>query len=203
MIWEKKQPQSAQNSTHYHCRPFWWVIGPLLFLLGMAAGAILCGCVQGETLSHLDFLFQTDFKLRMEDPFTGAFVSSTASSFLLMAFCYLNGMALWGILLLPVAPLLRGIGVGLIAGHLYAGYGMTGICFFLFAFLPGALISSMGIFLAVQESWNLGKKLLYQEKPVLYLGKYSMRFGLFMIPCLIGAVADWLSAIICSSFFSF
>ncbi len=198
MVREKQSLPTGNRSY-----PFWWVISPFLFLVGMAVGAVLCGWVQEGALSHLDFLFQTDFEMRTESPFSGAFLSSVASSFLLMSFCYLSGMALWGMLLLPVAPLMRGIGVGLIAGHLYTSYGMTGIWFFLLALLPGALISSIGIFLAVQESWNFGKKLLCQEKPLAYLGKYSVRFGLFMIPCLLGAVTDWISAAICSCFFSF
>lgn len=197
-----KHKQPVQASAVYR-KSFWLVVGPLLFLAGMVIGAILCGYAQKGMISHLDFLFQTDFKLRIQDPFSGAFLSSVASSFLLVAFCYLGGMALWGMLLVPIAPLLRGIGIGLIAGHLYTQYGMAGICFFLFALLPGTLISTTGICLAVQESWNLGKKILLHKSPVLYLGRYSMHFGLFMVPCLIGAIADWISAIICSAFFSF
>lgn len=204
MTWVRnKQYTENASPSSQQSYPFWILCAPLLFLVGMAGGAFLSSVVGQGALSHLDFLFQTDFQMRMSDPFLGGFVSSVASSFLLMLFCYLCGMALWGIPLLPAAPVLRGIGVGLIAGHLYTGYGMVGICFFLFVLLPGSLISSCGIFLAVQESWNFCRRIFKGEKILPFLGRYTVHFGLFLIPCLVGAAADWLSAVICSSFFSF
>ena len=204
MTWVKsKQSTESTSSSSHPGYPFWILAAPVLFLAGMAGGAFLSGIVGQGALSHLDFLFQTDFQMRMSDPFLGGFVSSAASSFLLMLFCYLCGMALWGMPLLPTAPILRGVGVGLIAGHLYTGYGMSGICFFLFVLLPGSLISSCGIFLAVQENWNFCRRIFQGEKVLPFLGRYTVHFGLFLIPCLVGAAADWLSAVICSSFFSF
>ncbi len=183
--------------------PVWLIVGPALFLAGIAAGAVFSGNAPREAVSHLDFLFQTDFRLRLEDPFFSGFVSSLASSFLLAAVCFLCGLSIWGTFLLPLVPVARGVGVGLVAGYLYTAYGLQGGAFYWLLFLPGTLIGSVGIFLAVQESWRFSKRLSIGGSVKAKIGPYAFRFGLFLVPCLMGALLEWGTSAIFSSLFSF
>mgnify|MGYP001859308549 CR=1 FL=1 len=72
------KPESPAERPFEPRVPVWLIVGPALFLAGIAAGAVFSGNAPREAVSHLDFLFQTDFRLRLEDPFFFVFVSSLA-----------------------------------------------------------------------------------------------------------------------------
>lgn len=170
--------------------PLWLILGPILFFVGIAAGAVFSGYAKPETLEHLDILFQADSQLRMEESFFSGFISSVSSSFLLLFVCFLSGLSLWGTVVLPFIPVVRGMGLGLLASRLYTAFGTQGILHYLLAFLPGALLGSIGIFLAVQESWNFSKTLRVSGASQRSYGNYCMRMGLFLAPCIAGAFLD-------------
>ena len=75
--------------------PLWLILGPILFFVGIAAGAVFSGYAKPETLEHLDILFQADSQLRMEESFFSGFISSVSSSFLLLLVCFLSGLSVW------------------------------------------------------------------------------------------------------------
>lgn len=213
MIWIRTNRNTAHkkeksgNITTIPAPPVWLLIGPVLFLVGITLGALFYTHAQLGMDSHLDFLFQTDYRLREEEPFWAGFLSSMASSFFLIFLCFLCGLSVWGPFALPIVPVVRGFGLGLGAGYLYAAYGIRGGVFYLSVFLPGALIASLGIFLALQESWLFSKNILsgsFQKADrheKFY--RYFVRFGLYLLPCFVGALLDWLTAAVVSPLFSF
>ena len=205
--YKKEKNENSNNRIMISAPPVWLLVGPMLFLTGIALGALFYTHAQWGTASRLDFLFQTDYQLRKEEPFWTGFLSSIASSFLLVFLCFLCGLSVWGPFTLPVIPIARGFGLGLGAGYLYTAYGIRGVIFYLSVFLPGALIASMGIFLALQESWLFSKSILSgsisktERHERFYC--YFVRFGLYLLPCFAGALLDWLTAAVVSPLFSF
>ena len=212
MIWVRTNRKAAQTeqksgNTLLQGPPIWLFVGPVLFLAGIALGALFYTNAQQVTTSSLDFLFQTDYQLRGEEPFFSGFLSSMASSFLLVFLCFLCGLSVWGPFAIPTIPVIRGFGLGLVAGYLYASYGVRGGIFYLTVFLPGAITASLGIFLALQESWMFSKRLLsgrfQNTEHHGELNRYFVRFGLYLLPCFAGAMLDWLTAAVVSPFFPF
>lgn len=184
----------------------WWMLGVISFLLGIAGGAVFFCVFENDTEGHLYSLLQSDLTIRLSSSFGAAFLSSLSSSFLLAVACLLAGLSVWGIICLPFFPLIRGLGLGLVAGCLCTVYGWKGVVLYLTVFLPGALLSTGGILLAAKESWDFSRKLfkgfLHSKDFFSKLGTYGMRLGLALIPCLLGAFIDSVTASICSIFLS-
>ena len=190
-------PKAPSEKMTNDRTPVWMLIGPVLFLIGIGTGAFFSSLTSGIS-GQLDFLFQTDCRMRLEAPFFSGFLSSMSSFFIFLAVCFLCGLSVWGGFLLPLAPIVRGFGLGLVAGHLYVEYGWLGVLFYSTALLPGAVIGCWGVFFAVQESWNFSRKLFSgsfgkAEKKIM-MGRYVTRYGLFFLPCILGAAIDWLTA---------
>ena len=130
-------PKAPSEKMTNDRTPVWLLIGPVLFLIGIGTGAFFSSLKSGVS-GQLDFLFQTDCRMRL------------------------------------------------------------GVLFYSTALLPGAVIGCWGVFFAVQESWNFSRKLFSgsfgkAEKKIM-MGRYVTRYGLFFLPCILGAAIDWLTA---------
>jgi len=182
-----------------------------LFLCGgLIFGAVFSGRADTALLERLDLLFYSSIPNRISQPFPSVFISSAASSFLFVFACFLFGLSLWGSFLIPVIPLIRGFGFGLISGYLYAFYGLKGVLFQLLVILPGAYICILGILHAATEGSRFSRSLANQffskkgreSEPLPFVG-YLTRFGLFLLIAAAAAVVDALTAVCFSGMFSF
>ena len=184
----------------------WWMLGIISFFLGIAGGAVFFCVFEKDANGHLYSLLESDLEIRLDSSFGEVFLSSLSSSFVMTLACVLAGLSVWGILCLPFFPLIRGFGLGLVAGCLCTAYGGQGVVLYLTAFLPGALLSAGGILLASKESWDFSRRLfrgfLHPKDFFSRLSIYATRLGLSLVPCLLGALIDSLAACICAVFLS-
>ena len=182
----------------------------LFLIAGLILGVIFIRNADYSLLKTLDFVFFSNVKARSALPVLSIFVSSLASSFLFLLFCFLCGLSIWGAYCVPLAPLFRGFGMGITAGYLYAAYGFQGFLFHLAVILPGAFICLIAILIASRESMlfskkiHLGRKTEEQEaQPKNNVRHFFIRFSILTGILIIGALVDVLTTVCFSGLFVF
>ncbi len=177
-----------------------------VFLAGMAVGAVYARNADPQALERMDFLFAGNFKARMTASFLSIFVASFASAFLFIFACFLCGLSLWGMLLIPFIPFFRGLGLGLTSGYLYSNYGGYGILFNLVVILPGAFFCCLSVLLAAREGIafsrllvSCGSKTISRSKLKIYL----LHFGAVLGIAFFAALIDLLFSACFGGLFSF
>ncbi len=140
----------------------------LCVIVGMICGTLLVPSLNMESLYKLDFLFLSDFKERIGQSSIQIFISSFCALSLFSLVIELSALSCWGIIVIPLVLIIKGIGLGITAGYLYLIYGLKGIAFYILMLIPGIFVSSIGIVL-----FSLG----------------SIRFSLKILSCIISKTA--------------
>ena len=178
----------------------------LLFLAGMAVGAVYSRSAGLRSLSRLDFLFAGDFKARATQPLLMVFSASFASAFLFVFACFLCGLSMWGAFFIPAIPFFRGFGLGLTSGFLYVTYGWKGFLYNLAVILPGAFFCCLAILSASLEGIRYSRTLAAHKTETsgeLPIRSYVLHFGAILAWTCIAAVLDTLMSALCGGHFSF
>jgi Integral membrane protein DUF95. len=179
-------------------------------IAGMVLGALFARNADFSALGKLDFLFYSNFKTRAVQPFYSVFSASFASSFLFIAFCFLCGLSMWGLFIIPAALVFRGFGLGLTSGYLYSSYGGSGILFNLAVIMPGAFICCLAILLAAREGVRFSRRIAHcgtssQNGTIsrTNIKLYLLRFGAILGIAFLAALADLFFSACFSGMFSF
>lgn len=182
----------------------------VLLLCGMVFGAIFARSAGSGALEKLDFLFLSNYKARISQPWTSVFMASLASSFVFILFCFLCGLSMWGMFCIPAIPFFRGFGLGLTSGYLYAAYGLKGILFNALVIIPGAFVCILSILFAAREGIQFSKKIaacgvMVEKKGYSWppLKAYFSHFGAVIVIAFAAAVIDLLMAVCFAGIFSF
>ncbi len=130
----------------------------VLFLLGMLLGALFIPKAGTAVLEALDSLFFSNIEARLQSASFATFVASTASSFVFLFAILFCGLSMWGAVIVPVLPVIRGFGLGMTAGYLY-GLGTDGVFYYMAVILPGALVSLLAIQLSAVTAIRFSKRL--------------------------------------------
>lgn len=186
----------------------------LLCLLAMAAifgmiTGIICICSFGTTwVVPLGSMLDYHFSGGTEQPLS-VFLASLASSFWLIVLCFLCGLSVWGFFVAPLIPFVKGIGLGLVTGYLYAVHGWSGFLACLLTVFPGALIFFFALLFAVNHSVHFSRSLfkkLSSGQPVSFseqVKKYVFSYCKLFILVLASAGADFIGASCFNGLFSF
>lgn len=178
----------------------------IVFLAGMSVGAIYARNADIHALERLDFLFAGNFKARMTEPLLSVFTASFASAFLFVFACFLCGLSIWGMFLIPFIPFFRGFGLGLTAGYLYACYGGKGILFTLTVVLPGAYLCCFAILLAARNGIVFSHLLASVNSNKMNRTKlkiYALQFGVVLGIVFLASLIDLLLSVCLGGLFSF
>ena len=178
----------------------------LLFLAGMAFGAVYSRSAGLRSLSRLDFLFAGNFKARAAQPLITIFSASFASAFIFVFACFLCGLSMWGAYFIPVVPFFRGFGLGLTSGFLYVTYGWKGFLYNLAVILPGAFFCCLAILAASLEGIRYSRALAVHRTAAageMPMRSYVLRFGAILAWACIAAVLDTLMSALFGGCFSF
>ncbi len=181
----------------------------IFLITGMVLGSIFAKNIDFSVLSKLDFLFYSNIKTRSVQPFLSVFTASFASSFLFVLFCFLCGLSIWGMFIIPVVLVFRGFGLGLTSGYLYSSYGGNGILFNLIVILPGAFICCIAILLAAREGSRFSRRIAAGGKGQggiisrSNIRLYLLRFGAILGIAFLSAVTDLILSACFAGMFSF
>lgn len=186
------------------------VLLSLFLLSGMIFGAFFARKTDFSLLELLDFLLSSNFKARAGQPFFAVFSASFASAFLFLFFCFLCGLSMWGMFLIPASIFFRGFGLGLTSGYLYAAYGWKGILFNFLVILPGAFVCSLALLLGAREGIRFSRRIaacgtsprggvVGRSNMKIYL----LHFGTILGTAFLAALLDFLTSSCFSGMFSF
>ena len=204
LIIDKKSFMEALRANHI------LVLFSISLICGMIFGAIFARNAGMEALDKLDFLFYSNFKTRAVQSVASVFAASFASSFIFIFICFLCGLSMWGMFIIPAVLFFRGFGLGLTSGYLYAAYGFKGILFNLSIILPGAFVCCLAILLAAREGSCFSRRIascgaapksgtISPPKMKLYL----LRFGAILALAFSAALLDVLFSACFAGMFSF
>lgn len=182
----------------------------IFLLFGIFFGAVLMKLADENVIKFVNALFLSDFKKRLSKPLLEVFIASISSTFIFVLISFFMGLSMWGFILAPVIPFVRGICIGLCEGYLYSAYGLKGICFHSLIFLPGIFISSIAVLLMTREAMKISNcfsSAIFSKgsaSPISTSIKlYVIRSGCITIIILISSVIDLVSSLLFSKFFSF
>ena len=182
----------------------------LSFLIGIIIGSISIGCSKLLLFNDIKEMFKENFSAVSENSYLLTFSSSLLSIFIYIIAILLLSLSLWGGMIVPILPLLRGIGVGIAAGCLYLSYGIKGILFYILVLLPGAFLSSIILIIYTKRSMIFTNKLRSKFFPNSSLDKlwpdfrlYIKQTGLTFVYSMIVASMDALLNFFLLRFFKF
>ncbi|HEX2985936.1 MAG TPA: stage II sporulation protein M [Caproiciproducens sp.] len=186
------------------------VLFSIILICGIIFGTLFARNAGEPALNKLDFIFFSNFKERASQSLVAVFSASFASSFLFILFCFLCGLSMWGMFIIPVIVFFRGFGLGLTSGYIYAYYAWKGVLFNLSVILPGAFVCCIAILLAAREGTKLSKRIaacgtsaqsgtINRNNIRLYL----LRFGAILMIAFLAALIDLLLSASFAGLFGF
>ena len=182
----------------------------VVFIVGLVIGALYAKNANLDLLKGLDTIFSSSYHIRISQPAYFTFISSLASSFLFVLAAFLLGLSVWGPVVVPFLPLIRGIGLGVSSGYLYASFGFQGILFHFVVMLPGMFVSTIAILVACREaiqfSLRLSRSGFFEKgsEPLLNsLRLYIRRNGVVLIVSVAAAFLDMVLTALFAGLFSF
>ncbi len=127
----------------------------VLFLVGVAYGAILVGYLDQETVAALDSITRGFLLGRAGDGLLSICLHSMAAGMLLAGAIFLCGFSAVGQPFSLFFLLFRGIGLGISMGYFYSQMGGKGILLAMGMLLPSGALSGYALLLACRESLKL------------------------------------------------
>lgn len=189
--------------------------GPLLmlaavFIAGMIIGALYAKNANLDLLEGLDAIFSSSYHIRISQPAYTTFIASLSSTFLFVLAAFLMGLSVWGPAVVPFLPLIRGLGLGVSTGYLYANFGFQGVLFHLVVMLPGMFLSTIAILVACRESIQFSLRLSRsgffdkRSEPLKNSFRlYLRRNGVVLIVSVAGAFLDMVMTALFAGLFHF
>lgn len=180
-----------------------------LLLLGMVCGALL---VKGEflTVLRLDEMVKGFTSARQNQ---GFFVTCLASFLGILPFMALSiflGLSSVGAPFIVLLPFVRGLGLGMISGFLYANMGLSGVAFAALILTPVNFLSSLAVILSCRQSLKLSVSLfgvVRPESPYLDLWpicrEFLYRQGRYAMLLLASVLLDGILSTAFMRFFTF
>lgn len=173
----------------------------LLFLTGIFAIGILCGCLlysSSEPIKDLGENWFSAFLSRREK--TGFFNVLLSVFWSLIPFqlaCFFCGTSVVGSVVTPIVVALNGFFTGLLTAYSFAEYALLGIAFNGLIIIPSGVISAVGFLLCAKEAISFSTMLFKFSMPSSGGGqfysdfkKYVIKNILFLVVLLVSAVLD-------------
>lgn len=127
-----------------------------MFIVGIIIGAATIKS-NSEINDKISILFNNYSSLRVEQGILKNFLNSLAVNGLFIIFNVFFGFSLIGYPFVTLIPLIKGLGLGTICGYLYSTYKLTGLGYSITMIYPGAILSSLAIILACNDSCRYSK----------------------------------------------
>lgn len=132
-----------------------------LLLTGLIFGSAYAQNSTSSLLDSLDFLFTTNFDVRLSQNAAETFCACFASDFMFLFVIFLLGLSPWGIPVLLFVLFFKGFGTGLTAGYLYMAHSLKGVGFYLLILLPGTFLFCMALALFSTSAFYISKRMFF------------------------------------------
>ena len=135
------------------------IIALALFASGMIIGA---GMLKSNAYNEGDFvsLFDNFIQIRSEQKLYQLFINSLLINIFCIFVANLAAMSCIGFPLAIFIPIVKGLGLGIVAGYLFSEFAMNGIGYYLLTILPGGIIANAALLLACNDACFLSADIL-------------------------------------------
>ncbi len=179
-----------------------------LFTVGMLLGATIIKDGSSPFTAKLIELFDRYRELRSQQSVFSNFCGSMLTSIVFMSVTFILGLCAIGTPFIGCIPLIRGLGLGMISGHLYSAYALSGLGYSLLILYPGSLISIIGLLMCCNESLLMSQDMFLSmlNRPIKNqsaIKMYCARYIVILIISAIGAVTDSVCLLAFMRFFEF
>ncbi len=176
-----------------------------LFAAGMLIGASIIKDNSSAMTVKIIEVFDRYRALRIEQSMFSNFCGSMFTSMLFMVVTFIFGLCAIGTPLVGIVPVIRGLGLGLISGHLYSTCALSGLGYSLLVIYPGSLISVLGLIMCCNESLLMSEDmfLMLLNKPTKNHSAFKMYCARYLIILIISAIAAAVDSICVLAFARF
>lgn len=188
-----------------------FIILSSFLLFGIFIGAISSENFSSTTFDKINNIFLSNICVRESSSIIHIFVLSLSSSFLFILVAFFMGLSMWGCILVPLVPLIRGFCLGISQSYIFSTYGLKGLAFQILILLPGVFISSVSILLMSREAMRLSHNfsnfmLFGRREPFGKLSDikmYLLRTGCVLTISVFSSVVDIILNMLFLRFFHF
>ncbi|MBQ8209699.1 MAG: stage II sporulation protein M [Clostridia bacterium] len=163
------------------------IITVALFAAGVIIGAGIMGKGSSNVfLSDFKSVFTIFINKRTDLKFYEIFFNSFIINFVFIAAVFCAGLSCIGLPVVISAPVIKGIGYGMLSGYLLTEYSMNGVGYYLLTILPSGVMFMAILLLASSSAWILSKELLaiiFEKKQpdstavITYIKRYAVYFA--------------------------
>lgn len=174
-----------------------------LYVIGLFLGAKMAGQASSGWLERLLELLRTQRLNRAGLSAFGSALSYFTTDVIFMLLAFLLGLCAAGLPFLLMLPVLRGLGVGVVSGWLYASYSLPGVGYSVLVLYPATVVSVLIMLAYCKESMLMSGDMLLmltgkQERTESSLRLYATRYLVLLLVSILAAALD----AICFSAFS-
>lgn len=180
-----------------------------IFATGMIIGAAFIKRGDELTSESIFDMFTAYIKVKNEQSLGANFMSSFAvnASFLLAAFIF--GLCAVGLPFVCSLPLLKGVGIGMLSGYLYAKYALKGLGYCVLIIYPGLIPAIFALLLACSAGIHSSYEMLLSlsstkaQRGERSIKIYCVRFLIICVLVIISAALDGATSRLFCRLFSF
>ena len=175
------------------------VKGMIIFLALFAAGVIVgAGLFRNggsETVNELSQIFGTFASARENQKIYVTFLNSLTINLVFLCLPFIFGLGCVGLPVSVIVTVIKGLGLGVIAGYMFSNFAMSGIGYYLLTIFPGAVIADSLLLLACNCSLFMSADILSvmlskKQAGANMLTDYLKKYVILLAGTLIASAAD-------------
>ncbi len=132
-----------------------------LFMAGMIVGS---GIIRQGSASELISDFSSIFNLYIDDRNNQKayeiFINVFGVNFLFFISTFCTGLSCIGTIMIPLIPVVKGIGYGMLSGYLFSTYSITGMGYYLLTIFPAGIFGATALLSECCTAWIMSKEIL-------------------------------------------
>lgn len=180
-----------------------------LFIAGMLAGVLSVRNTDSIILEKLMDMFQNYAAVRRTQSMLSTLSNSVITGTVYLLAAYLFGLCTVGAPFSASLLFFKGLGLGMVSGHLYTSYAGQGVGYCALVLFPGAICAVITLILCCKESTRFSNAIFRsvclnkKEEAEPQFRDYSMRFIIFMVFTAFNGIVDMLCTKAFAGFFTF
>ncbi len=164
----------------------------LLYFLGVLTGAVLYCVPPDGQAGRFEAIAENYISGRLNKEFAEIMINSFCEPFVILLICFFLGLSAVAHPIEYAVPVFHGFGTGVSLAGIYDMYGIKGVGMSAVMIIPGTIISSFAVIIAVREALNMSTDICavsITKNPVPAKIDFRLYFIKYVILCAMVVVA--------------
>lgn len=148
-----------------------------LFVFGLVIGSAILKSNDSTIATQLASIIESYILKRTSQGYLILFLNSLIPMLIYLYIAFAAGLCAVGIPIVIIEPIIKGLGVGIIAGYLYSTFELQGVGYCLLIIFPAAILSTATLIFACNESFLMSVDII----KILKDKQYSARENIFKL----------------------